>query len=217
MSEIFSNKRDAESILKLIVHSKEDVDITRCGVTADSFLNFVYFSSEEELSEHSVIYHFDMNSLQRNMIRKNLVCKVVWAIWEKQLFESKEASGEFLMPAYEHTFLIDLGSARNSLGNQNVYIIQSAFEMYHGSVHQVTPEFLWNHLDFLNQFDRHTSLDGESLSAWIEKGLFLDQISQDKSLKGKEYVGQLISFTGYSYDSEAAVSRLKSIISNVET
>jgi hypothetical protein len=224
LSEVLSGEQAAISFSTLMVNSnnndrKEEVDITRCGVIAESFLNRIYFSSEEELSDNIALYHFDMDDLKRSIRRKNLVCKVIWAVWEKKLFESKEAAGEFVMPTYEHTFLIDFAAAKNSSGGDSCFahVIQSAYETYYASSQSVTSEYLWNHLDYLKNLDRRTVLDQQSLSDWIERGLFLDRIAQDKplkSLEGKDFVGQLISFTGYSYSPEAAISRLNTIKEN---
>lgn len=194
------------------IAEKRDVEMTRCGVIADLCLNSLYFSSEEELERSSVIYHLDSEILQKLMKRKEMVCKVIWAVWEKEQFDLHKASGDFLMPVYEHTFLVDLAAARYSSGD--AYIIQSAFETYPCSVQPVSFEFLWEHLRYLHQFDRSTPLEGKSLSEWIEKGLFLNQLAPNtpfKSLEGKEYIGQLISFTGYSYNLHAAVSRAQLI------
>lgn len=135
---------------------------------------------------------------------------------EKEAFESNERVGKFSMPAYEHAFLIDLAQTQTSSEESKsfAYVIQAAFATYGCYAQRVTSEFVWRHLDFLNQFDRKTVLNGEKLSDWINHGVFLNRNIGDlsqKSFAGKNYIGQIISFTSYSYNPNTAISRLNMI------
>lgn len=230
LHDFFSKKQDLEPISALITHldngdrlgescrcslKNNPKDLTRCGVVAESFLNCIYFPSEEELGGNIAIHHFDMALLQKKIKLKSLVCKIIWQVWEKELFESDQTVGKVSMPAYDHTFLLDLAPAKISENAERYgYIIQAAFDMYGGSVQPVTSEFIWERLKYLNKFDRNTVLNGEELSNWINDSVFLNRNEKDSALEsfeGKKFIGQLVSFTGYSYNPEAAMSRLHKI------
>jgi hypothetical protein len=177
-------------------------DITRCGIVAESLLNNLYFSSEDDLKNNIIMYHFDLNQLQRIIgKKKNIICRISWSVWEKTQFNLSQSTGEFIMPAFEHTYLIDLTI-------HDAYMIQAAFGIYGCSVQPIKFESLWEHLLFLSNFDRISIIDGKTLADWIKSSVFLDKPFIDLSFDNNDYIGQLISFTCFSYNYADALKNL---------
>jgi hypothetical protein len=216
LATILYNEPKILEISRLLVQLNRGVqydskDTTRCGLVAESFLNNLYFSSEDILKDNIIIHNFDINLLQRMMKKKkNIICRISWCVWEKTQFKLSQTSGEFMMPAFEHTYLIDLSSQSNA-----AYIIQAAFEIYSCSIQPMTFKFLWDHLSFLNKFDRTTIIDGKCLSEWIQDSVFLGKTFMDLSLNDKDFIGQVISFTCFAYNYEDAMINLKNNIDMV--
>eukprot|EP01103_Thecamoeba_quadrilineata_P017681 TRINITY_DN6381_c0_g1_i1.p1 TRINITY_DN6381_c0_g1~~TRINITY_DN6381_c0_g1_i1.p1 ORF type:complete len:207 (-),score=17.81 TRINITY_DN6381_c0_g1_i1:81-701(-) len=171
-------------------------DITRCGITADLILNRLYFSDETESQSCIVMYFFHIPLLKKKRVHHhNLVSKLTIIIWDKKQLNTDN----FVMPWYEHTYLIDFGTNENPS-----HIIQSAFEQHPCSVRQITPDLLNNHLNLLAKFDRETTINSE-LSSLVDfqKQDFPDDIT---------FVGQIISFTSYLYNWDQAWERIQILI-----
>lgn len=84
---------------------------------------------------------------------------------------------------------------------------------YPCSIEKVSFNFLWNHLIFLNKFDRNTIIDGKDLFGWINNIIFLNRPVQSLNFcTEKEYIGQIISFTCYSYDEKDVIEKLDTFI-----
>lgn len=189
---------------------KKEIDISRCGIISEIFLNNVYFSSKDDLQNNIIMHNLNIELLKNRSKVKNFICKISWSIWEKDKFEFSKKSGIFEIPSFEHTYLIDLPIIGFSK-HMDAYIIQSAFEIYDCQIHKINQEFLWDHLNFLSKFDRTTILDGNLVSKWIQNSLFINQ-ENIKSFSDTLFIGQIISFTCYCYDSESGIRRLNNII-----
>ena len=208
LATLLYNEPHISDLSVLLVKSNKGIkydsdNITRCGIVAESLLNNLYFSSEDDLKNNIIIYNYDLNLLQRLMKKKkNIICRISWSVWEKPQFKSSQLSGEFIMPVFEHTYLIDLTV-------HNAYMIQAAFGLYSCSIQPIKFESLWEHLLFLNNFDRISIINGKILSEWIHNSVFLGKPYMNLSFDDNEYIGQLISFTCFSYDYENTVKNLK--------
>ena len=178
-----------------------DYDYTRCGVSAENILNNIYFESEDEKGMKVEIYGFDLDGLQRKMKNKDLICKVIWSVWNLKQFEEGRRSGDFVMPEVEHTLLIDI-----PLRSDHPWMIQSLVGSSFAFKTKMSIEGLWNYFKFLECFDRETKIQGKDVIDWINEYL---NIKLDPSMESTPYIGHLVSFNCYSYNKDETAKRIQ--------
>jgi len=181
-------------------------ETTRCGLVAESLLTELFLGTTDA-GEATLLHRLDLDKLD-SLMCKDIVCKVVWMIWEKHVFEESQISGNYVAPYLEHTYLIDLASARTG---SSAYLIQAAFGLFHSSVAPISDSYLWKHLEYLEKFDRKTVLSGKLLRQWILDSNFIEFPESCRGLQqleGKEFYG-MTTFTGYAYDKEEAAKRVQ--------
>lgn len=111
------------------------------------------------------------------------------------------------MPIFEHTYLIEL-----SLDN-NVCIIQSAFELYPARITQIHD--IGQHLAFLNKFDLVSKINGRELIDFL-CGSLISNPNECNINEHEQYVGHVISFTSFKFNKKLVQSTFQRLSLNLK-
>eukprot|EP01105_Mastigella_eilhardi_P026081 TRINITY_DN7365_c0_g1_i1.p1 TRINITY_DN7365_c0_g1~~TRINITY_DN7365_c0_g1_i1.p1 ORF type:complete len:513 (-),score=67.89 TRINITY_DN7365_c0_g1_i1:189-1727(-) len=183
----------------------------RCGTAAACLLKRVYHPTE------CLLPYLDLQRLQQLAEHHRdfgIVLNVTWAAWDAARFGSSAATGDLVLPLLEHTYLVDL-PAYSCGGLRRAYVLQAAERMYDCSVNEVTLNFLWDHLSFMDEnFDLHTPIGGSQMNAWLRRGMYdvplgplrktrlhLTQEAHElfHEMSHSTFIGQISSFTAQAY------------------
>lgn len=108
------------------------------------------------------------------------------------------------MPIFEHTYLIELS-------RDNVCIIQSAFDLYPTRITQVHD--IGQHLAFLNKFDLVRKINGRDLIDFL-CGSVISNSTDCEIKEDEQYVGQVVSFTGFKFNEKLVQSTFQRLYHN---